>query len=186
VIALLDASVLYPAPLRDLLMHLAQTTLFKARWSNLIHDEWTRNVLEDRPDLSAAQISRTRALMDAHVDGALVTDFEDLIPNLELPDLDDRHVLAAAIRCGANLIVTMNLKHFPIKELAAYGLEPIHPDAFVMRLLEMDLSLVLTAIKKQRARLTRPPLTPKDLLEVFEIQGLKQTALFLRDFADVI
>jgi PIN domain len=108
VIALLDASVLYPAPLRDLLMHLAQTTLFKARWSNLIHDEWTRNVLEDRPDLSAAQISRTRALMDAHVDGALVTDFEDLIPNLELPDLDDRHVLAAAIRCGANLIVTMN------------------------------------------------------------------------------
>jgi hypothetical protein len=74
----------------------------------------------------------------------------------------------------------------PVKELTAYGLEPIHPDAFVLRLLEMDLSLVLTAIKNQRAGLTRPPLTTKDLLEVFEIQGLKQTALFLRDFADVI
>jgi hypothetical protein len=68
VIVLLDASVLYPTPLRDLLMHLTQTNLFKARWSNLIHDEWTRNLLEDRPDLSAAQIARTRSLMDAHVD----------------------------------------------------------------------------------------------------------------------
>jgi predicted nucleic acid-binding protein len=186
VIALFDASVLYPAPLRDLLMHLAQTTLFNARWSNLIHDEWTRNVLEDRPDLSAAQISRTRALMDAHVDGALVSDFEELIPTLNLPDPDDRHVLAAAIRSGADVIVTMNLKHFPVGDLAAYNLEPIHPDAFVMCLLETDPTLVLTAIRKQRAGLTRPPLTQEELLEVFEIQGLKRTALYLRDFVDAI
>jgi predicted nucleic acid-binding protein len=186
VIALLDASVLYPAPLRDLLMHLAQTELFKARWSNQIHDEWTRNVLQDRPDLNASQIARTRALMDAHVDGALVTDFEDLIPKLELPDPDDRHVLAAAIRCDANLIVTMNLKHFPSKELAAHGLEPIHPDAFVLRLLEINKALVLAAIKKQRASLTRPPLSQNEMLEVFKIQGLRQTALYLQDFIDAI
>jgi hypothetical protein len=80
----------------------------------------------------------------------------------------------------------MNLKHFPIKELAAYGLEPIHPDAFVMRLLEINLRLVLTAIKKQRSGLTRPPLSSEEMLEVFEIQGLKRTALYLRDFGDVI
>jgi predicted nucleic acid-binding protein len=182
VIVLLDASVLYPAPLRDLLMHLAQTTLFKARWSNLIHDEWTRNVLEDRPDLTAAQIARTRALMDAHIDGAVVADFEDLIPSLNLPDPDDRHVLAAAIRGEAHLIVTMNLKHFPTKELAAYGIEPIHPDAFVMRLLEINTPLVLVAIKKQRSGLTRPPLTQEEMLEVFELQGLNRTVWFLGEF----
>ncbi len=185
-IALLDASVLYPAPLRDLLMHLAQTRVFNARWSNLIHDEWTRNLLEDRPDLTSAQITRTRALMNAHVDDALVTDFEDLISSLNLPDLDDRHVLAAAIRGEANLIVTMNLKHFPSKELVNYNLESIHPDVFVMQLLEIDTALVLAAIKKQRSGLTRPSLTQLEMLEVFDLQGLKRTALFLNEFINEI
>jgi predicted nucleic acid-binding protein len=186
VIALLDASVLYPAPLRDALMHLAQTGLFKPRWSNLIHDEWTRNVLAHRPDLSAAQIARTRALMDAHVDGALVMDFEDLIPSLHLPDRDDRHVLAAAIQAQADLVVTLNLKHFPAKALAAYALEPIHPDAFMMRLIEINSNLVLMAIRKQRLALSRPALTPEELLDVFKLQGLKQTAEFLLDFREVL
>lgn len=89
--------------------------------------------------------------MDAHVDGALVSDFEDLIP-------------------------TLNLKHFPVNDVAAYNLEPIHPDAFVVRLLETDPMLVLTAIKKQRVGLIRPALTQEDLLEVFKIQGLRRTA----------
>jgi hypothetical protein len=77
-------------------------------------------------------------------------------------------VLAAAIQAEADLIVTMNLKHFPAKTLATHGLEPIHPDAFVMRLLEIDSSLVLTAIRRQRAALSRPALSVAELLEVFE------------------
>ena len=172
-IAVFDASVLYPAPLRDLLMHLTKTGLFAAKWSDLIHDEWTRNVLEDRPDLSAAQIARTRTLMNAHVELSLVTGFEDLIQNLGLPDLDDRHVLAAAIHAQATLIVTMNLKHFPVAALQPYGIEPIHPDAFVLRLLEIAPSLVFSTLKKQRLNLTRPTMTREEMLEVFERQGLK-------------
>lgn len=108
-----DACVLYPAPLRDLLMHLAVTDLYRAKWSDAIHDEWTRNVLRDRPDLKAEQLQRTRNLMNAHVLDSLVAGFEPLIPDITLPDPDDRHVLAAAIHCGADIIVTFNLKDFP-------------------------------------------------------------------------
>jgi len=82
---LFDACVLYPAPLRDLLMRLAMTDLFRARWSTAIHDEWTEAVLRTRPELKA-QLQRTRQLMDAHVLDCLVTGYEPLIQTLELPD----------------------------------------------------------------------------------------------------
>ena len=68
-----DACVLYPAPLRDFLMRLALTDLFRARWSRDIHDEWIRNVLKDRADLTPLQLERTRNLMDSHVRDCLVT-----------------------------------------------------------------------------------------------------------------
>jgi len=90
-----DACVLYPAPLRDLLMRLALSDLYRARWTDMIHDEWTRNVLKDPPDLKAEDLERTRSLMNAHVRDSLVTGFEHLIPSVELPDADDRHVVAA-------------------------------------------------------------------------------------------
>ena len=109
-VAVFDACVLYPAPLRDLLLRLALTDLFRARWSAEIHDEWVRAVLARRPDLSPAILDRTRALMDGAVPDAVVTGHEGLIPTLTLPDPDDRHVLAAAIRCQAGVIVTFNLR----------------------------------------------------------------------------
>lgn len=100
--AILDANVLYPAPLRDLLMHLAVAGLFKAKWIDAIYDEWMRNLLAHRPDLSKPQLERTRELMNRAVPDALVSGYEPLVPALTLPDPDDRHVLAAAIRAGAD------------------------------------------------------------------------------------
>ena len=85
-----DACVLYPAPLRDLLMRLALTDLYRARWSDQIHEEWITAVLRNRSDLSRAQLERTRSLMNAHVRDALVDGYQSLIPALELPDPDDR------------------------------------------------------------------------------------------------
>jgi hypothetical protein len=93
-----DACVLYPAPLRDFLMWLALSGRFRARWSALIHQEWKRNLLRNRIDLTAEQVDRTSALMDRAVPDALVTGHEELVAGLTLPDADDRHVLAAAIR----------------------------------------------------------------------------------------
>ena len=135
-IVLYDACVLYPAPLRDLLVRLALADLFQARWTAEIHDEWTRNVRANRPDISPASLVRCRELMDQHVPDCLVTGYESLIPTLSLPDPDDRHVLAAAIHGRAGLIVTFNLKDFPSSVLEPYGVQAIHPDEFVVRFLD--------------------------------------------------
>jgi predicted nucleic acid-binding protein len=108
--AIYAACVLYPAPLRDFLMELALTDLFRARWSEDIQQEWMRNVLKNRPDLSEAQLVRTKDLMNANVRDALVTGYKSLIPSLSLPDPNDRHVLAAAIRGNASIIIATNLK----------------------------------------------------------------------------
>ena len=109
-----DACVLYPAPLRDILLRLATTGLFTAKWTDQIHDEWIRNAVKKRPELKD-KLPRTRELMNRAVPDSLVTGYEFLIESLELPDSNDRHVLAAAIRSGAQAIVTFNLKDFPEK-----------------------------------------------------------------------
>lgn len=171
-----DACVLYPAPLRDLLLHLALSDLFRARWSDAIHDEWTRNLLAKRSDLTAAQLSRTRELMNQAVPDSLVTGYETLIDQLQLPDPEDRHVLAAAIRCRASLIVTFNLSDFPAAVLDPYGVEALHPDRFVQRLLDLDSDAVFTAVRRQRLSLKRPPKTPHELLNTLAAQGLPETA----------
>ena len=137
--ALYDACVLYPAPLRDLLMRLAITDLFRARWTDQIHEEWIRSVLEDRPDLTREQLERTKQLMNSHVRDSVVSGYEDLIDGLQLPDPDDRHVLAAAIRTRASVIVTFN------------GLEAQHPDEFITHLLDLNPAAVCSAAKKQRS-----------------------------------
>ena len=108
-----DANVLYPAELRNFLMHLALIGVFRAKWSPEVHEEWIRSLLANRPDLTREKLERTRQLMDKAAPDALVTGYEHLIPGLRLPDPNDRHVLAAAIRCGASVIVTRNLGDFP-------------------------------------------------------------------------
>lgn len=178
--ALYDACVLYPAPLRDLLIRLADTGLFRARWTNAIHEEWIRNVLENRADLSRERLERTRDLMNEHILDSLVTGYENLIPTLNLPDEDDRHVLAAAIRGRADVIVTFNLKDFPEAMLSHYQIEAQHPDVFVLHLLNLDAVSVCTAIRKQRLDLKKPPKTAEELLDTFEEQGLKKTVTYLR------
>ena len=112
-IVVLDANVIYPAPIRDLLLNLAALEIFSPKWSEIIQEEWIRNLLENRPDLSKKKLSRTVHLMNEAFPDAEVHDFEELIDQLELPDLNDRHLLAAAIHCKADAIITFNGKDFP-------------------------------------------------------------------------
>jgi len=167
-------------------MELALTDLFRAKWSSMIHDEWMKSLLANRPDLSMADLQRTRLLMDEHVRDCLVYDFEELIPALALPDPDDRHVLASAIRGRADVIVTYNLTDFPDKVLEKYGITAQHPDDFLTHLLDLAAGEVCTSVQTHRKRLRNPPKTVDDYLECLERQALNKFVLGLRSFAALI
>jgi predicted nucleic acid-binding protein len=181
-----DANVFYSAPLRDFLIELAKTGLFRARWTDAIHDEWIRAVLKNRPDLQWERFERTRNLMDQAAPSCLVKDYEAIIERLSLPDANDRHVLAAAISAQAHVIVTKNLRDFPSKVLRLYGMEAAHPDAFVLSLMRGDLDTVIGAARKLRSRLSRPPKSLNDFLATLERQELKSTAAELRLYASLL
>ena len=169
---ILDACVLYPAPLRSYLMYLASTGLFRARWSEQIHDEWIRNVLINRPDLDIKTLQRTRELMDSNVPDALVSGHESLINGLILPDSGDRHVLAAAIQGHSQAIITFNLKDFPAECLAPFGISAIHPDEFLSDMFELDAGSCLRAAQLHRSALKNPTLTPDEYLNCLLKQRL--------------
>ena len=179
-IAVYDACVLYPAPLRDLLVRLARTGLFRARWTDAIHDEWIRSVLEDRPDLSAAQLARTRQLMNAAVRDCLITGYENRIDALSLPDPDDCHVLAAAIEAQAHVIVTFNLRDFPATALQPYGLERQHPDDFILRVISLNPTVIRETVETHQQALKNPPKTPVEYFETLSRQGLTQSVATLK------
>ena len=120
--ALYDASVLYPSLTRNLLVHLATSGLVAARWTEQIQDEWTRNLLLDRADLTPERLARTRRLMEVAVPDAHVVGYQPLIETLTLPDPDDRHVLAAAIFGEVDVLVTWNLRHFPEEAMVSSGI----------------------------------------------------------------
>ncbi|MBC1196092.1 PIN domain-containing protein [Microcystis aeruginosa BLCCF158] len=178
--ALFDACVLYAAPLRDFLMRLALTDLFRAKWTDEIHDEWIRNLLKNRPDLTEERLHRTKALMNSNVRDCLVQGYKDLIPSLNLPDANDRHVLAAAICAGADVIVTYNLSDFPATTLDQYGIEAQHPDEFIIHLIDLAPSVICEAAKQQRMSLKNPPQSVDELLAAYKRQGLAQTVAELR------
>lgn len=180
-IVILDANILYPAPLRDLLMILADTYLFRARWTHAIQEEWLTNLLEDRPDLSRERLERTQRLMNSHVVDALVTGYEHLIETLELPDPKDRHVLAAAIHSGATIIVTFNLKDFPKSVLGSKGIEAMKPDDFIVRQIAEAPKVVIEVAKEQRSEMTKPSMSVDEYLMTLEKQNLPKTVAFLRE-----
>ena len=156
-------------------MWLGLSGLLRPRWSHAIHEEWKRNLLINRPDLTRQQVDRTSALMDRAIPDGLVSGYEPLVAGLELPDPDDRHVLAAAIHGGASVIVTFNERDFPATLLSPHGLESRHPDAFVHDLLQLDMAAVVSAAQRQRAQLRHPPIGVDQYLEILRGQGLVQT-----------
>lgn len=184
--ALLDANVLYPAPLRDVLMQLAVTDLFKAKWTEDIHQEWIEALLRNQPHQNRAALERTRALMDQSTRDCLVTGYQSLIPSLTLPDPNDRHVLAAAIVGSCDAIITQNLKDFPPDVLAPYGIEAQHPDAFICNQLSLAPGIVCNAFRMVRARLKNPPIGRHEYLAILTQQGLVGTVGELKQFSELL
>lgn len=183
-VAFLDASVLYSATLRSVLMYLATEELYHPLWSEAVSTEWMAALARRRPDLRVSAIVKTKALMEGHVSDALVTGYEGLIETLTLPDPDDRHVLAAAIHGGAASIVTLNLRHFPDHVLAPHNVLALHPDDFIMSIFETDPMAVVRALALDRARLRKPPMTATEYLASLVRAGLRETAAATRMFTD--
>ena len=180
--AVLDANVLYPQVLRDVLLSLSFNGVYAARWSDKIHDEWTRNLQKQRPDLSPAQLERTRRLMNEQIEDSLVEDYQYLIPTLELPDPDDYHVLAAAIHSQSEIIVTWNLKDFPRRALEEHAITALSPDQFLSERLAEQSDLVVAALAEQRQRMKNPPQSPAQFLESLQRQKLTRFIAVLRDY----
>lgn len=166
-------------------MRLALTDLFKAHWTDWIHEEWI-NALMRQGKFTREKLERVRNLMDAHVKDAKVTEYESLIDSLQLPDPDDRHVLAAAIRCNADAIVTFNSKDFPESDVASYGIDVLHPDDFIYYQIDMAPPVCCSAIKKQRLALKNPPINVDDFLAILQKQQLPQSVSKLREFSDFL
>lgn len=183
--AILDACVLYPRTLRDVLLSLATADLYTARWTQAIEREWTNSLLRDKPE-HAQLIARAADLMRDAVPDCLVQDYESLIPNLQLPDPNDRHVLTAAIRGNADAIVTFNVKDFPQAALDAFDIELQTPDQFVLNQLMLHPVRALSAIKKMRERWQRPELSAVAMVDLFEKRQLPQVAAHLRDVLELI
>lgn len=184
-VAVYDACVLYPAPVRDLLMEMAISGLVQAKWTERIHQEWMSNLIKDRPDI-VQRVHQTRTLMDAAIPDALVSHYEPLIDGITLPDPDDRHVLAAAIKCGAQLIVTANLKDFPQEYLAPYGIDAIHPDEFIEQQFGLNQDAVIACAKRIRARLQNPEIRAERYLATLSSSRLPVTADLLQEFKELI
>lgn len=171
--ALLDANVLYPFLLRDLLLSLAHAYLYRPKWSKDIEDEWIKHLSTDRPDVDTDSIREKmkKAFGDAMVDG-----YQDLIDGLTLPDKDDRHVLAAAIVSRSDVIVTYNLPDFDEQELKKYNIEVIHPDDFIVNLIDLDEAKAKSAFDKMVIRRKNPPVTAYELMQRMRKANLPKSA----------
>lgn len=164
-VALYDACVLHPAHLRDLLVRVAGTGLVQAKWSTRILDEAFDSIVRRLPQ-HTGRLVRTRQLMELAIRDGMVTGYEALEATLQLPDPDDRHVLAAAVRGHAQVIVTFNLRHFPAEALAPYDIEAQHPDTFLEHLSDLDPEQMLGAVRAMAASTRHPPLSASDILDI--------------------
>lgn len=182
---LFDACVLYSAPVRDLLLQLASQGIFRGRWTKKIQEEWIKNLLKNRPDITRSQVERTCLRMNETVLDCLVTDYEDIEKSISLPDSKDVHVLAAAIKSQAQVIVTFNLKDFPKDILEKYQIEAQHPDTFLRYQMDLHLPIFLDSAKKVRSRLKNPPKNANEYLFTLFHQ-LPQTVAILKEYSNVI
>lgn len=179
-VAIYDANVLYGNLIRDLLIRVARSHLVQAKWTDQILDETFQNLRANRPDIPVERLDHLRKLILASVKDCLVDNFEPLIGGVSLPDADDRHVLAAAIKAGARVIVTWNTSDFPDDTLRIWDLQAQTPDDFLVDLIGIDDRRVWTCVQQIADSHRNPPETVADILDGLERVGLVRTAATLR------
>lgn len=190
--ALIDACVLAGALRRDLLLTLAEAEFFRVRWSRAIMDETQtaiEAILAGKKDVvdAAERAVRARAHMERAFKEAMVDDFDHLLAVCDAaPDAKDRHVLAAAIKTRADVIVTDNLKHFPDRMLATFGIEARSADDFIADTAMLDIGRAMTAFRQMRSDYVNPAMSVEDLFIKMDDQGLTETVDVLRHYAELL
>lgn len=177
---LTDANVLAPALIRNMLLSLAQAGLFRPRWSSKVLDE-TENTIAKflKGDHEAAR--RSRKAIEKAFPEALVSDYEQLVDGVNLPDPDDRHILAAAVQTRTAAIVTSNLKDFPEGVLKPFQIDAMLPDDFLSDVIDLYPQEAAAALKRMRLRLNKPDYSADDFILRAEKVGLPGTAALLAD-----
>jgi predicted nucleic acid-binding protein len=173
-LAVLDTNVLYAMPLADTLLSAAEQRLFFLRWTADIMRELQRTMLAQQLPAQSVE-RRVVAIQEAFADGEELG-YEALIASLQLPDPDDRHVLAAAIHAGATVIVTQNLKHFPPDVLLTYGTTAVGPDEFLQDLTDRVPYRMLEVVHRQASRLQHPAITFESLVDRLALHAPRFTA----------
>jgi hypothetical protein len=179
-IVVYDADALYPNAQRDLLIRMARHGLVQAKWTQKILDDVLTARKRRNPGIEPGKLTRLRELMIDAVADCLVTGYEDLIDGLKLPDPDDRHVLAAAIRASAQVIVTRNLSDFPAADLGRWNIEAKSPDDFVLDQISIDDRIVFSCVQEIANSRRRLPQTAEDILAELENAGLVRSVAALR------
>lgn len=178
--ALLDANVLFPKLQCDALLSLAHAGLYAAKWSADIEREWMVSRLAKFPGSQEANVQKAKAMSESIPD-CMVTGYDEFIGCLNLPDPDDRHVLAAAIVGHADAIVTNNVKDFPLEALAAHDIDLQTPDQFIVNQLTLHPSRAIEALRRMRERWNNPKYTAEDLVTLFEQRGMPLAAVRLSE-----
>ncbi|TZF85615.1 PIN domain-containing protein (plasmid) [Pedobacter sp. BS3] len=175
--AVLDTNVIYPVIIRDLLFWFAHYDLYTPKWSKQIFIEWER-VMEEK-GVSKEEIQKRVQIANKAFPDALVNNYDGLLKNLELPDPDDCHILAAAIKINANVIVTNNLKDFPEEYLDSFGLKVKSADDFLTDIIDLNHEQAVTAFKEMVLHKKNPELDEYQVLDMLRKSGLNDTANYL-------
>ena len=173
----LDTNVIYPIEVRDVLFWFAHYELYTPKWSVHIFDEW-RDVMARKGVAEASILKRIEDANKAFPD-ALVKNYEPLIESLDLRDPKDRHVLAAAIKANADIIVTNNLKDFPAEILEIYGMGAKSADDFLTDIIDLNQDTAVEAFRKLVMFRRNPDLDEYQVLDALRKNQLKETADFL-------
>ncbi len=174
--AILDTNVLYPIVIRDILFWLAHYDLYRPAWSNHIFEEWDKVIRVKNPNFSDVEVNKGLKIADEAFPFARVENYENLIDGLTLKDTNDRHVLAAAIKINANVIVTQNLKDFPVNYLAKFNIDSKIPDDFICDIIDLDIETAVAAFKEMVLNKRNPDLDEFQVLDQLRNAGLNESA----------